>query len=88
MNVHEAISIGTEMMKHYESTWPGGFHETLLEKSAHNGNHKEIHASRMSNSQDRKKTCKIELNPVKNKQFGFLHCCHPKGKCKNLNCIF
>ena len=29
MNVHEAVAIGTEMMKHYESTWPGGFHDTL-----------------------------------------------------------
>ena len=32
MNVHEAVAIGTEMMKHYESTWPGGFHDTLPKK--------------------------------------------------------
>ena len=30
MNVHEAV--GTEMMKQYESTWPGGFHATLPKK--------------------------------------------------------
>ena len=24
VNVHEAVVIGTEMMKQYESTWPGG----------------------------------------------------------------
>ena len=32
MNVREAVAIGTEMMKHYESTWPGGFHDTLPKK--------------------------------------------------------
>ena len=32
VNVHEAVAIGTEMMKHYESTWPGGFHDTLPKK--------------------------------------------------------
>ena len=33
VNVHEAIAIGTEMIKHsYESTWPGGFHDTLPKK--------------------------------------------------------
>ena len=29
MKVHEAVSMGTEMMKHYESTRPGGFYDTL-----------------------------------------------------------
>ena len=33
VNVHEAVAIGTEMMKHYESTWPGGFHDTLPKKA-------------------------------------------------------
>ena len=32
VNVREAVEIGTEMMKHYESTWPGGFHDTLPNK--------------------------------------------------------
>ena len=32
VNVHEAVAIGTEVMKHYESTWPGGFHDTLPKK--------------------------------------------------------
>ena len=33
MNVHEAVAIGTEMIKHsYESTWPGGFRDTLPKK--------------------------------------------------------
>ena len=32
VDVHEAVAIGTEMMKQYESTWPGGFHDTLPKK--------------------------------------------------------
>ena len=32
VDVHEAVAIGTEMMKQYESTWPGGFHDTLPNK--------------------------------------------------------
>ena len=32
VNVHEAVAIGTEMIKHYERTWPGGFHDTLPKK--------------------------------------------------------
>ena len=32
MNVRDAVAIGTEMTKHYESTWPGGFHDTLPKK--------------------------------------------------------
>ena len=32
VNVHEAVAIGTEMMKHYESTWPGGFRDALPKK--------------------------------------------------------
>ena len=32
VNVHEAVAIGTETMKHYESTWPGGFRDTLPKK--------------------------------------------------------
>ena len=32
VNVHEVVAIGTEMMKHYESTWPCGFHDTLHHK--------------------------------------------------------
>ena len=32
VNVHETVAIGTEMMKNYESTWPGGFHDTLPKK--------------------------------------------------------
>ena len=32
VNVHESVSIGTEMMKQYESTWPDGFHDTLSKK--------------------------------------------------------
>ena len=32
VNVDEAVAIGTETMKHYESTWPGGFHDTLPKK--------------------------------------------------------
>ena len=32
MNVREAVATGTEMTKHYESTWPGGFHDTLAKK--------------------------------------------------------
>ena len=32
VNVHEAVAIWTEMMKHYESTWPGGFRGTLPKK--------------------------------------------------------
>lgn len=32
VNVHESVSIGTEMMKQYESTWPDGFHDTLPKK--------------------------------------------------------
>ena len=32
VNVHESVSIGTEKMKQYESTWPDGFHDTLPKK--------------------------------------------------------
>ena len=32
VNVHEAVAIGTEMVKQYESTWPGGCHDTLPKK--------------------------------------------------------
>ena len=34
VNVHEAEAgaIKTETTKHYESTWPGGFHDTLPKK--------------------------------------------------------
>ena len=32
VDVHEAVAIGTEMMKQYESTWLGGFHDTLPRK--------------------------------------------------------
>ena len=32
MNVREAVATGTEMTKHYESTWPGEFHDTLPKK--------------------------------------------------------
>ena len=32
VNVHEAVAIETEMMRQYESTWPGGFHDTLPKK--------------------------------------------------------
>ena len=32
VNVHEAVAIETEITKHYESTWPGGFHDTLCKK--------------------------------------------------------
>ena len=32
MNVREAVTTGTEMTKHYESTWPGEFHDTLPKK--------------------------------------------------------
>ena len=31
-NVREAVVTGTEMTKHYESTWPGEFHDTLPKK--------------------------------------------------------
>ena len=32
VNVHKAVAIGTETMKHYESTCPGVFHDTLPKK--------------------------------------------------------
>ena len=32
VNVHEAVAIGTEVMEHYESKWPGGFPDTLPKK--------------------------------------------------------
>ena len=32
MNVREAVATGTEMTNHYESTWPGEFHDTLPKK--------------------------------------------------------
>ena len=32
VSFNEAVVIGTEMMKLYESTWPGGFHDTLSKK--------------------------------------------------------
>ena len=32
MHVREAVAIGTEMTKHYESTLPGGCHDTLPKK--------------------------------------------------------
>ena len=32
VNVHEAVAIGTETIKHYESTWPGGVHDTRPKK--------------------------------------------------------
>ena len=32
VNVHEAVAIGTETMKHYESTWPGRFRDTVPKK--------------------------------------------------------
>ena len=32
VSVHDAVVIGTEMTKRCESTWPGGFHDTLSKK--------------------------------------------------------
>ena len=32
VNIHEAVAVGTEMVKLYESTWPGGFYDTLPKK--------------------------------------------------------
>ena len=33
MDVNEAVAIRTYMMKNYESTLPGGFHDTLPKKA-------------------------------------------------------
>ena len=32
VNIHEAVAVGTDMVKLYESTWSGGFHDTLPKK--------------------------------------------------------